>query len=81
MASITRHVHLFSEFDFGPIDRFAADLGVRGKPAEEGGEKPVPNAIAFRDPDGETHVYVLSDEGRAELTKCLSGGIIIAGSI
>lgn len=81
MASIARHVHPFAEFDFGPIDRFAPDLGMRGKPAEEGGEAPIPNAVAFRDPDGETHVYVISDEGRTALMKCLSGGIIIAGSI
>ncbi len=77
MAGITRKVHLVTGFEWGPIDKFAPDLGLRQE-ADDGGGTPVePPALCFRDPDGETHVYVFSDDGRKKLIAALTGGIMV----
>ena len=76
MASITRHVHLKTAFDFGPIDKFCPDLQVR-EPATNGGEPAIPNAICFVDPDGETHIFRLGEEHRRALIGKLTGGVMV----
>lgn len=78
MAGLTRKVHMVSTVDYGSIDKFAPDLGVRGE-QPNGGEPITPTALCFRDPDGETHVYVFSEEGWQALLKQLTGGLVIPG--
>lgn len=76
MAGITRKVHMVSQVEWGPVDRYAADLGIRTEP-ENGGEPEVPKALRFLDPDGEAHIYLFSDEGRQLLIRQLTGGLIV----
>jgi hypothetical protein len=78
MAGITRKVHMQSNYAFDSIDSFAPYLGIRQPPDGNGGEPVAPKALAFTDPDGETHVYVFSEEGRQGLIRALTGGIEIA---
>lgn len=36
--------------------------------------------LAFSDPDGETHTYVFTDDGKQNLISKLTGGLVIPGS-
>lgn len=78
MAGITRKVHMVSNVEWGPIDRFAADLGIRNQP-ENGGDPEQPKALCFADPDGETHVYIFNEDGRKALIRQLTGGLVVPG--
>jgi hypothetical protein len=79
MAGLERKVHMVSGVEWGPIDKFAPDLGIRTTP-ENGGDPEVPKALCFADPDGERHVYVFSEEGRLGLIKQLTGGLVVPKS-
>lgn len=81
MAGMKLDIHPQFAFDYGPVNRFvppgieiqlAADAG-GGQPAE-------PNALTFVDPDGEAHVYVMSDETKKKLMAVLTSGIVVAGN-
>lgn len=78
MAGLIRKVHMVSNIEWGPIDRFAPDLGIRTEPTN-GGEPETPKALCFRDPDAETHVYIFSEEGRVALIRQLTGGLVVPG--
>lgn len=77
MAGFTRKVHMVSKFEYGSIDQVAPDLGIRSQPDGNGGGGEAPKALWFTDPDGETHVFVFSDEGRQALIKKLTGGLVV----
>lgn len=78
MAGLSRKVHMVADFDFGPIDRYAPDLGIRVT-GTNGDEPEQPKALRFQDPDGEVHIYLFSDEGRRELVRKLTGGLVVPG--
>ena len=80
MAGITRKVHLKTAFDYGSIDKFAPDMQCRVPPENGGGVPVTPNAICFCDPDGETHVFILDEDGRKALISKLCGGVIVGGA-
>lgn len=74
MAGLTRTVHPRSSCDWGPVDKFAPDLHIRG---DQNGEPTIPPALCMLDPDGEMHVFVFSEEGRKALIGKLTGGIMV----
>lgn len=76
MAGIVRKVHMVTSVEWGPVDRFAADLTIRTQP-ENGGEPEAPKALRFLDPDGEAHVFLFDEDGRQALIKQLTGGLVI----
>lgn len=76
MAGITRKVHMVTSVEWGPVDRFAPDLGIRLE-TENGGEPEAPKALRFLDPDGEAHVFMFDESGRQALIKQLTGGLIV----
>ena len=78
MAGLTRKIHMVSGIEWGSIDRFAPDLGIRNE-SENGGEPETPKALCFTDPDGEKHVYLFSEEGRVALIRQLTGGLVVPG--
>lgn len=73
MATLTRHVHLQFDVRVDPIDAVAPDLQIRDTDDPE----TVPVAIVFTDEGGDTHVYVVTDEVRQQLTRALHGGVIL----
>lgn len=82
MTSVSRHVHVQSTMAFGSIDRIAPDLGLRFEGEATNGSPPehvTPNALWFTDPDGETHVYPLTEDGRKSLVQMLTGGVVLPG--
>lgn len=81
MAGITRKLHFETSFEYAPVDKFCPDMDIT-MPADNGGGKPtVPMAISFRDPDGETHVFLLADTGRKKLIAKLTGGIVMPDGV
>lgn len=78
MAGIVTKVHARFAIAVGPVDRYVPPtMQIRQEPDDGGGKPAVPQAVAFQDPDGETHVYVLSDETRRGLIAKLTGGIMV----
>ncbi len=71
MSRLKRVVHPQTTFAYGLLSQLAADIVAR----DESGAT-VPNALAFVDPDGETHLYILDDAGVARLRQMLSGLVI-----
>lgn len=81
-ATIQIHVH--AAIAVAPIDELVGVARVKlTKPADDGGGVPeeVPlKGLAFTDiQTGETHIYVLTDEGRENLIRNLTGGIVLPG--
>lgn len=74
MASVTRSVHPQSGVLWGPLAQIAPDVGIKFDGDEE------PMALAFVDPDNETHIFLFTEDGRKGLVKQLTGGIIVAGN-
>jgi hypothetical protein len=73
MAGITRTIHPRWQLNYAPLERMVPDLRV----SSENGEAEVPtHGLAFTDPDGETHVYMLTDSQKTELVKMLTGVIV-----
>jgi hypothetical protein len=77
MAGLTRKVHLVSQFEYGSIDKVAPELGIRQQADGNGDKQVAPDALWFTDPDGETHVFVFSEDGRKALIAKLTGGLVI----
>lgn len=73
---LVRVVHARYETIWGPLPQVAP--GVQFRVAE--GEA-VPNALGFRDADGETHLYVVDEQVRRAIVETLSGGIVLADRI
>lgn len=82
MAATTIHVHLHETMAFAPIDELVGVANVKlTRNADAGGGIPtdVPlKGLAFTDlQTGETHIHVLTDEGRQNLVEKLTGGIVL----
>lgn len=78
----TIHLHRPVNVVFAPIDDLIGVANIKAVlPSENGGppeEIPL-NGLAFTDPDGETHIYVMADEERQIAIRQLTGGIILPG--
>jgi hypothetical protein len=79
MAGITRTIHPQSSVRYAPISQIAPDVQMRANVTPENGAGEEVQALAFIDPDGETHIYPLSEEGKQALLKQLTGGIVVPG--
>jgi hypothetical protein len=80
MAELKVGVHVQYAIDFGPVSRFVPPQAQITQKADDGGGMPVePLALSFLDPDGEMHVYVVSDASKTQLVAALTGGIVVAG--
>lgn len=80
MAGIDVKLHPFANFAFKPLGELIGVVHVEAAGSgENGGQPQPPKGLAFTDPDGETHVYVFTEEGRANLVAMLTGGIVIPG--
>lgn len=81
MAGMKIGVHHQFGSDFGPVSRFVPPTLQVQENADSGGGKPTePKALVFLDPaDGETHVYVLSEQMRVQIVRMLTGGVVVAG--
>ena len=79
MAGLSRTIHPASRHNFGPLATIAPDVSLRLPAAADGngGGPEEPQALAFTDPDGETHVYLFDEAGKQRLVQTLTGGIII----
>lgn len=77
MAGFVRKVHMVSKFEYGSIDQVAPDLGIRQQGEGNGGGQVAPKALWFTDPDGETNVFVFSEDGRQALVRKLTGGLVV----
>ena len=80
MAGARVNVHANFGFDFGPASRFTPpQLRIQENADPGGGQPSEPNALMFVDPDGEMHVFVLSEKTKQNLLAKLTGGIVVAG--
>lgn len=80
VAGLNRSIHPVANIAWAPLSQIAPDVGIHSTPAIENGDgKPEePMALAFTDPqDGETHVYVFTQQGKENLMRTLTGGIIV----
>ena len=74
---ITRVVHEKSAVVVGPAAEILPDLNYN---AVDGNGEPVDmTALAFVDPDRETHVFLLDPDGRRKIAQALTRGVILPG--
>lgn len=73
---VVRVVHARFETIWGPLPQVAPGVHFRVAEGEE-----IPNVLAFRDADGETHMYVVDEQVRKAIVETLSGGIVLADRI
>lgn len=64
---LTRVVHPETTMAFGPLAELAPDIV-----ASDDYDRPVDVALAFVDPDGECHIYLLAPEGLERLRRLIS---------
>lgn len=72
MASLVRAIHVQANIRWAKLNLVAPDVGLRFDGTDE-----EPMALAFTDPDGETHIYVFTDEGKRALLAQLTGGLVV----
>ena len=82
MAGSTLKVHIVSNMRWAPLKELAGyiadDVAPLVQPEVANGDGPViPMGLAFTDPDGEAHVYVLDDAAKQALVKKLTGGVVL----
>ncbi len=80
MAAISVHIHPYSNIRWGKYADLAGDIVRIGLPdAAVGNGAPPgePLALAMTDPDGETHIYVFTEDGKQVLLRELTGGVIV----
>ena len=82
MAGSQLKVHVVSRMSWKPLDDlagFIADDVTRMVQPESGNGAAPPKlmGLAFTDPDGESHVYVLDEAGKQQLLKQLTGGLVV----
>ena len=66
--------------DWGPAVNFVPPtLQVQEQGDSGGGTPSVPNALVFLEPDGTSHVYLVSEKMRQKLLQMLTGGIVLPG--
>lgn len=79
MASISTHIHPQADMAFEKMSKLAPQLQIGGLgPTGEPVTSDDIMGLKFTDPDGETHIYILSDDGKAGLIATLTGGVHIA---
>lgn len=78
MAGITRRVHLVTNFEWKKFKHLVPDLTLTAD-TQNGDEPEEPMALAFVDPDGETHIYLFTEVGRVNLIRKLTGGLVVPG--
>lgn len=74
---LNRVVHVQHSFRVAPMRDLAPDVALAAQNAAGEIERAEMPGIAFTDPDGEVHIYVLDDEGRGRLVQQLTGGIVM----
>lgn len=81
MSGLRRTIHPQANFDWLPLAEVAPEIAVSPQPRAENGEAPErPYALVFTDADDrEQHVYIFSAEGRQNLVRTLTGGIVLPG--
>lgn len=82
MAGAQLKVHVISNMKFQRLEELVGWIAddVRATinaPAERNGDRPKLMGLAFTDPDGESHVYVFTDEGKQNLIRQLTGGLVV----
>ena len=74
MSGFTRKVHPVSNVVWKKLKQLAPDVQATGA---NGSEPEEPMALAFVDPDLETHIYLFTEEGRVNLIRQLTGGLVV----
>jgi hypothetical protein len=80
MAGLHRTVHPHANIAWAKLKQIAPDVGVQVKTvAELNGAASDPDlmGLSFTDPDGEQHIYIFTDEGRVNLIRQLTGGLVV----
>lgn len=78
MSGLRRTVHAAANFDWKPLKHLAPDVAVQQQAPVNGSEPAEPMGLAFVDvDDGETHIYLFTEEGKANLIRQLTGGVIL----
>jgi hypothetical protein len=72
MAGANIRIHPEANIRWGNFKDLAGDL-IQARSADDSEVF----GLAMTDPDGETHVYIFSEEGRQNLMQQLTGGIVI----
>jgi hypothetical protein len=70
---ITRIIHTNAKIALKPLEQIAPDVKTE---RTDGGEGPV-MGLAFQDPDGDLHVFVLDEQRLEKLKSDIIGGIAI----
>lgn len=84
MAGLEITFHPSADITWAPLAELIGVLKIQVKAAvDENGERAELElyGLAFTDPDGETHVYLFTDEGKRSLITQLTGGIHIAPAV
>jgi hypothetical protein len=68
---VTRTVHVDSKIKYAPMTELCPDM-IISLPSGE-----TAMGMAFIDGDGEQHVYVFSEDGKADLLKQMNGGGLV----
>jgi len=76
MAGFVRKVHPQAQIKWGPVKELVPDLEVTAQSMNGAGAAEV-WALAFIDPDGETHVYLLDGGGKSALIAQVTGGVVL----
>lgn len=77
-GNLVRVVHPQTTFAVVELVSVAPDVAVV---AEAGGEEPR-RAVVFQDPDGEMHVYPMTDRALGDLRRMLDGnGLVVAATL
>ena len=80
MSGFKINVHHQYVPDWGPASNFVPPTVQMQERGDSGGSQPTePKALVFVDPDGESHVFLVSEKMRQQLLRMLTGGVIVAG--
>lgn len=77
MAALRRTVHPRADIGWAPLKQLCPDIKL--ELTRPDGKTEEPWGLLFTDPDGEQHVYVFAEQGRQNLLRHLTGGLILPG--